>query len=203
MDYHKLPAEVLKNIISYKSGAPEYNKIKYNHNKTLERIQRRYKINRTEPEIKTTLHTNIGGIEKTKRQIIQYKVSRNVPFSVESLEDILNREADELDCLLDEYCDENMDDFIIFVKARVRIRYHHFVYDYIDSDGDEFEFSLASCIYCSDDTERSLNFLEDIPYAMNEAFTEITNEMDELRDEGDILGIDSFRFKLIINTPYQ
>ena len=26
------------------------------------------------------------------------------------------------------------------------------------------------------------NFLEDIPYAMNEAFTEITNEMDELRD---------------------
>ena len=38
---------------------------------------------------------------------------------------------------------------------------------------------------------------------MNEAFIEITNEMDKMRDEGDILGIDSFRFKLIINTPYQ
>ena len=127
-----------------------------------------------------------------------------MPFSVGSLEDILNREADELDCLLDEYCDENMDDFKIFVNARVRIRYHHFVYDYIDSDGDEYEFNLASCIYYSDnDTELSLNFLEDIPYAMNEAAIEITNEMDKMRDEGDILGIDSFRFKLIINTPYQ
>ena len=199
-----MPENVLRNIIEFKLGAPEYNKIKYNHNKTLNRIQRRYKINRTEPEIKTTLHTNIGGIEKTKRQIIQYKVLRNVPFSVGSLENILNREADELDCLLDEYCDENMDDFKIYVNARVRIRYHHFVYDYIDSDGDEYEFTLTSCIYNSDsDTELSLNFLEDIPYAMNEAFTEITNEIDNLRDEGDILGIDSFRFKLIINTPYQ
>ena len=63
MEFHNLPIEALNNIISYELGTHEYNKIKYNHRETLERIQRRYKINRTEPKIRNKVLTNSEGEE--------------------------------------------------------------------------------------------------------------------------------------------
>ena len=51
-NWTNLPVEVLKSIISYKLGEPEYLKIKQNHIKTLKGIQNRYKINRTETKYK-------------------------------------------------------------------------------------------------------------------------------------------------------
>ena len=76
MEFYKLPVEVLNNIISCKLEEPDYMKIKHNHNEELKRIQRRCNINKTEPEIKTTIITNIGG-EKIQRQVFQYFICPN------------------------------------------------------------------------------------------------------------------------------
>ena len=64
-----LPVEVLKNIVSYKLGEPEYLKITHNHVKTLKRKQQRYKINRTETKRKTKRYTVVGG-DDIKRHVI-------------------------------------------------------------------------------------------------------------------------------------
>ena len=93
MEFNRLPVEVLNNITSYKLGKPEYMKIKHKHNEELKRIQRIYKINRTETEMKSKIYTNIGG-GKVNRQVCQYYISRKVPLSIESIEDIIITEGD-------------------------------------------------------------------------------------------------------------
>ena len=68
MEFQKLPVEVIKNIMSYKYGKPGYMKIKHNHNEPLKRIQRRYKIDRTDIERETKHCNNLDG-DKVKRHI--------------------------------------------------------------------------------------------------------------------------------------
>ena len=73
-NWTNLPVEVLKSIISYKLGEPEYLKIKHNHIKTLKRIQNDYKINRTETKIKTK-HYTVEDSYDIKRRVIKYYIS--------------------------------------------------------------------------------------------------------------------------------
>ena len=82
-----LPVEVLKSIISYKLGEPEYLKIKHNHIKTLKRIQQRYKIDRTETKRKTKRYTVEDG-DDIKRHVVEYYISRNIPLSIKSIKHI-------------------------------------------------------------------------------------------------------------------
>ena len=193
-----LPIDVLKNIVSYTLGKPEYVKIKYNHIEPLERIQRRYKIHRTEPEIRTRILTKREG-EQIKQQAFEYHVSRKVPLSVESIKHILMKEADEIDCLLDDDENEYMKEFKIFVDVSLRIRWKHFTYD-----EDENEFSSADCEFDSDrDCIYTLEFLEDIDYAMGVAVEVLHNEIDKLKNKGEILGINNIRLHLLIWEPVE
>ena len=193
MGIKDLPVDVLEKIMSYTHGEPEYLKIKYNHSETLERIQRRYKIHRTEPYERSKILTISEG-EHVRQQAIEYLISRKVPFSVKSVEDILMKEAEELDCLLDDEANDGYDEFKIIVDVSLKIRYNHFTYD-----EEENEFSGANCNFDSErDYNRTLEFLEDIDFAMCEAVEKIHNEIDELRDKGEILGIDNFRLLLLI-----
>lgn len=102
--------------MSYTHGKHEYAKIKYNHNETLGIIQRRYKIHRTEPDERSKILTNSEG-EQIRQQAIQYYILREVPFSVESVKDILMKEADELDGLLDDEANDGCDEFHIIVDV--------------------------------------------------------------------------------------
>ena len=72
-NWTNIPVDVLKGIISYKLGEPEYLKIKHNQVKTLKRIQQRYKINRAETKRKTTRYTVVGG-DDIKRDVFEYYI---------------------------------------------------------------------------------------------------------------------------------
>ena len=50
MEVKNLPENVLRNIIEFKLGEPEYIKLK--HSKGLREIQNKYRITTTEPEFK-------------------------------------------------------------------------------------------------------------------------------------------------------
>ena len=191
MGIKDLPVDVLEKIVSYTHGEPEYTKIKYNHSETIERIQRRYKIHRTEPYERSKILTNSEG-EHVRQQAIEYFISRKVPFSVKSVEDILMKEAEELDALLDDEANDGYDEFKIIVDVSLKIRYNHFTYD-----EKENEFVGANCNFHSDrDCTHTLEFFEDMDYG--EAVEKLHNQIDELRDKGEILGIDNFRLKLLI-----
>ena len=105
------------------------------------------------------------------------------------------KEGEEIDCLVEEYGGEDMDNFEIFVDVDLRIQFHHFNYD-------EDEFSKIDCSFdSSSDCMYSLEYVDDIVYAMDMAIQKIYEEIDELKDKGKILGIDNFRILLIIRTP--
>ena len=118
-----LPVDILKNIISYKLGEPEYLNIKHNHIETLKRIQQRYKFKRTETKRKTKHCTAVGG-DDFKRHIIKYYISRNIPLSIESLEDIVFNENENLDCLLDDIETDNGYEAVIIVEVCLFVRGH-------------------------------------------------------------------------------
>ena len=92
-NWTSLPVDVLKNKISYKLGGPEYLNIKQNHIGKLKRTQQRYKFKRTETRRKTKHCTVVGG-DDFKRHIIKYYISRNIPFSIKSIEDIVFNETE-------------------------------------------------------------------------------------------------------------
>ncbi|MCR9134317.1 MAG: hypothetical protein NXI08_17245, partial [bacterium] len=137
-----LPVEVLKNIIAYKLGEPEYLKIKHNHDKTLKRIQQRYKINRTETKRKTKRYTVVGG-DDIKRHVIEYYISRNIPLNIKSIKDIVFNEQENLDCLLDGIVDDEGYEVTLIVEASLFVRFHHFNC-YEDDEFSTFTFHVHS-----------------------------------------------------------
>ena len=136
-----LPADVLKGIIVYKLGRPEYLKLKHNHIKTLKRIQQRYKIDRTETKRKTKRYTVEDG-DDINRHVIEYYISRNIPLSIKSIKDIVFNENENLDCLLDGIETDNGYEAVIIVEVNMFVRFHHFNYE--DDHFNTFSFYFRS-----------------------------------------------------------
>ena len=187
-----LPVEVLKSIISYKLGEPEYLKIKHNHIKTLERIQQRYKIDRTETKRKTKRYTVEDG-DDIKRHVIEYYISRNIPLSIKSIKDIVFNENENLDCLLDGIETDNGYETVIIVEVNMFVRFHHFNYE-------DNHFNTFSFYFRSDDFVDNIT-IDNISEVMMEAHQTIYRCIDDERSRMNFGGVQNIRFKLIVDEP--
>ena len=187
-----LPVEVLKSIISYKLGEPEYLKIKHNHIKTLKRIQQRYKIDRTETKRKTKRYTVVDG-DDIKRHVIEYYISRNIPLSIKSIKDIVFNENENLDCLLDDIETDNGYETVIIVEVNMFVRFHHFNYE-------DNHFNTFSFYFRSDDVVDNIT-IDNISEVMMEAHQTIYRCIDDERSRMNFGGVQNIRFKLIVDEP--
>ena len=187
-----LPADVLKGIISYKLGRPEYLKLKHNHIKTLKRIQQRYKIDRTETKRKTKRYTVEDG-DDIKRHVIEYYISRNIPLSVKSIKDIVFNENENLDCLLDGIETDNGYETVIIVEVNMFVRFHHFNYE-------DNHFNTFSFYFRSDDFVDTIT-IDNISEVMMEAHQTIYRCIDDERSRMNFGGVQNIRFKLIVDEP--
>ena len=187
-----LPVEVLKSIISYKLGEPEYLKIKHNHIKTLKRIQQRYKIDRTETKRKTKRYTVEDG-DDIKRHVIEYYISRNIPLSIKSIKDIVFNENENLDCLLDGIETDNGYETVIIVEVNMFVRFHHFNYE-------DNHFNTFSFYFRSDDVVDNIT-IDNISEVMMEAHQTIYRCIDDERSRMNFGGVQNIRFKLIVDEP--
>ena len=192
-NWSNLPVEVLKSIISYKLGEPEYLKIKHNHIKTLKRIQNRYKINRTETKIKTK-HYTVEDSYDIKRHVIKYYISRNIPLSIKRIENILLNEHENLDCLLDDIETDEGYEATIIVTIDMFIRFHHF--NYYEDD----EFSTFTLNFHSDDVVDNIT-IDNIADVMRAAHQQIYSCIDDERSRMNFEGLKSIRFNLIVDEP--
>ena len=188
-----LPADVLKGIISYKLGEPEYLKIKHNHIKTLKRIQQRYKIDRTETKRKTKRYTVEDG-DYINRHVIEYYISRNIPLSIKSIKDIVFNENENLDCLLDGIETDNGYEAVIIVEVDMFVRFHHF--NYYEDD----HFNTFSFYFRSDDVVDDIT-IDNIPDVMRAAYQTINGCIDRERSRMNFGGVQNIRFKLIVDEP--
>ena len=187
-----LPVDVLKGIISYKLGEPEYLKIKHNHIKTLKRIQQQYKINRTETKRKTKRYTVEDG-DDIKRHVIEYYITRNKPLSIKSIEDIVFNENENLGCLLDGIETDNSYGEVIIVEVNMFVRFHHF-------NCQDDHFNTFSFHFHSDDFVDNIT-IDNITEVMIEAHQTIYRCIDSERSRMNFEGVQNIRFKLIVDEP--
>ena len=169
-------------------------KIKHNHNETLKRIQRRYKIDRTDIERNTKHCNNLDG-DKVKRQVFLYYVSRKVPLSIESIEDIVMKEGGEIDSLIDKYVGYENYKAIIVVDVCLYVRLHRFNYDEdVEYSRYRFDFHSGRHFMGSMDQDNITDVME---YAVATIRRNIDNEGDRMN----IVGVERIEFHLIIDEP--
>ena len=82
---NELPADVLKNIVSFRFGDPKYLKLK--HSQALRKIQRKYKVR----NITKTIYSK-------KDTTFVFGVSRDVPFLIKRLEYMVEQQKDLFLC---------------------------------------------------------------------------------------------------------
>ena len=180
-----MPENVLRNIMSYTHGEPEYLKIKYNHIEALKRIQNKYKISRLGPKIKRNykISKNI--------YVIEYCIMReDVPFSLKSIENIITEENEELLSLLYEEVEDNPN---YKVKLDIEVQ---LVAKLPDREYGENEFSFRE-IYFMNDFDEYVDE-KNIDEILDKAVEEIHGDIQEDQDKDNILGVQAFHFKLII-----
>ena len=191
-NWTNLPVEVSKSSISYKLGEPEYLKIKHNHISTLKIIQQRYKISRTKAKRKTKHWTVVGG-DNTKRHVIEYYISRNIPLSIKHIKYLVFDEHDNLDCLLDEIDTHEGSEATIIVEVDLFVIFHHF--NYYEDD----EFTTFSFYFHSDDVVDNIT-IDNTADVMRAAHQTIYS-LDDERSRMNFEGVNHIRFKLIIDEP--
>ena len=168
-------------------------KIQHNHIKTLKRIQNRYKINRTETKIKTKRYT-VEDSYDIKRHVIKYYISRSIPLSIKSIENILFDEKQNLDCLLDDIETDEGYEATIVVMIDMFVRFHHF--NYYEDD----EFSTFTLNFHSDDVVDNIT-IDNIADVMRAAHQQIYSCIDDERSRMNVEGLKSIMFKLIVDEP--
>ena len=174
-----LPVEVIKNVSSYLLGEPEYVKIK--HSKASKRIQNKYKITKLGPKRTTK--------RKLKKTTIEYCIMReDIPFSVKSIDGIICEQLEELMYLLYdqvEGCELNAFltvDTCICAKQPNKT-YAENTFDYCNINGTSRIFDRVDEAMDSD---------------LNEIAEEIISQVNHESVEHNIIGIQSFNFKLVI-----
>ena len=194
MEIDKLPVEILSNINSVKFGKPEYIKIKSCHSEALKRIQTNYKIKTTEPQtIYKYLKLINGGTQKQVKR--EYDIERRVPFGMDSIESIINKQKDELLSLIYEDAEDNTDFQVkldVFLDIRVRIS---------ERECKEGMFSSLSISFCPYEMNEYnyININEhNINKVLSEAVKHLKNGIQNLHQCFYCFGIQSFGFRLII-----
>ena len=189
MEVKNLPENVLRNIIEFKLGEPEYVKIK--HSETLKRIQNKFKITRY-------------GVKKTTKRLkhskmlykLEYCILREgVPFSLKSIEDIITGEQEELLSLIYEIVEDSVD-FKVNLEIEAQI-----VARIPDREYGEDEFSYRD-IYFIDDFDDEYVNQYNLSHTLNQAVDEIQEDIDEDTDKDSIIGIQAFHFKLTVIDSY-
>ena len=183
---NELPANVLKNILSFRLGKPEYVKIK--HSETLRRIQNKYKITTTEEEYtayKLRLRTNNNNTY-TKTE---YSVIRDRPFKIENLKWILRKQEKTLLSLIyEELEDEQNFSARLVVIADVVAR------DNPNKNFEDGEFEYHKAISHVDEFNEDNSFP-----ALQDIEEELMDEIKDYQAQYNVIGIRAFRFKLRIS----
>ena len=105
---NELPADVLKNIVSFKLGDPKYLKLK--HSQALRNIQRKYKVKSIMKTIRTNSNTTFV-----------FGISRGMPFPITCLEYMVE---DKRDLFTDFLCDSTgVEPFTPSVYLRVVVSF--------------------------------------------------------------------------------
>ena len=184
MKIDNLPVDVLQKIVSYTHGEPEYMKIK--HSEVLKKIQNKYKIERLGPKIDRKRKRG-----RTKAFFCEYCIMRDVPFSVNSIYDIITNEKEELLSLIYEEMEDKTDfhtTLEIELKLVARLpdkEYEENIFDFRDVhwwqefDEDVNEYNLDTMLQQAG---------EDI----------YEYEIEEDPDKESIIGVQCFNFKLSI-----
>ena len=194
MEINKLPVEILSNINSFKFGKPEYIKINSCHNEALKRIQTNYKIKTTEPQtIYKYLKLINGGTEKQVKR--EYDIERRVPFGMDSIESIINKQKNELLSLIYEEVEDNTDfqaKLDVFLDIRIRISEREY------KEGMFSSLSISFCPY-EMNVDNYININEhNINKVLSEAVEHLKNGIQHLHQSIYCFGIQSFGFRLII-----
>ena len=107
-----------------------------------------------------------------KRHVITCYISRNIPFSIKSIENILFDEHENLDCLLNDIETDEGYEATIIVEVNMFVRLHHF--NYYEDD----EFSTFTFNFRSDDVVDHIT-IDNIADVMRAAHREIYSCMDD------------------------
>ena len=107
-----------------------------------------------------------------KRHVITCYISRNIPFSIKSIENILFYEHENLDCLLNDIETDEGYEATIIVEVNMFVRLHHF--NYYEDD----EFSTFTFNFRSDDVVDHTT-IDNIADVMRAAHREIYSCMDD------------------------
>ena len=179
---NELPADVLKNILSYTLGEPAYIKIK--HSEALRKKQRKYKITTTEPEF-TTYKLRTNNNRKYVRR--EYWVIRGGPFKIENLKRVIRMQERELLSLIyEEVEDEQHFSAKLIVKADVVVKDPNKEYE-----DEEFEYQKALAHVDEINEDNSFPALQDIE-------EELMDEIKDYQAQYNVIGIRAFHFKLRI-----
>lgn len=115
MDYIKeMPVDVISNIVSYCVGNPELIKLKYNQ-ELKELVNNKFKI--TTSETNTIKHKVYS--TRVNQTISKYKISREKPFKLNSLERIIKQQRHELLYLIYDTVEDNPD-FEAHLMVRIK-----------------------------------------------------------------------------------
>ena len=192
METNKLPVEVINNIISYKYGKPEYMRIKHNHNEALKRIQTNYKFRTTKPQ---TIYKYLKVCGGTQKQIKgEYDIERRVPFGIDSIESIINKQKYEILSLIYEEVEDNTDfQAKLDVFLDIRVRHKERAYE----EGMFSSLSISFCTYdLNEDNYISINE-NNIDKVLNEAVKNPKNSIQNQNQPFYYFGIQSCSFRLI------
>ena len=177
---NELPADVLKSIVSYTHGEPEYIKIK--HSEALRKIQNKYKITTTEPTFTTCKLITNNNRKYVRRE---YSVIRDVPFKIENLKGVIRKQEEELLSLLyEEVEDEQNFSSNLIVKADVIVKDPNKEYE-------EFAYKKALAGFSEFNEDNSFPALQDIE-------KDLMDEIKEYQEDYKVIGIRAFHFKLRI-----
>ena len=123
-----------------------------------------------------------------------YYISRNIPLSIKSIEDIVFNENENLDCLLADIETGEGYEATIIVEANLFVRFHHFNC-YEDEHFNTFSFRFLSHDVVDNVTK------DNIADVMRAAHQEIYSCMDDERSRMNFEGEKRIRFKLIADEP--
>ena len=169
MNVKELPVDVLSKIISYLVGEPEYIKLK--HSPALKVIQRNYKIDHFQFDIRRA----------PKRTEFEFGFTRSIPFPIKSIEYMVEKQWKIMSDFLKSY-NKTEAPFTPFCYVEIAIT---------DEYGDPCG-KLGS-----DEKETTFENIEDSLYHCALDLSELI-ESEELDDEDYECGIQTYFFKLIL-----
>ena len=184
MKLGNLPVEVLEKVASYTHGKPEYIKIK--HSEALKNIQNKYKIERLGPKINRKRKHG-----RTKAFFCEHCIMRDVPFSVNSIYDIITNEKEELLSLIYEEIEDKTEfDTTLEIELKLVARLPDKEYEENIFDTRDVDFNYE---FDEDVNEYNLSIV------LQQAGEDIYEyEIEEDPDKASIIGVQFFTFKLSI-----